>query len=732
MVWQSSESDLDLEFYYDQIRRDVDAGRVLITLGGTHYSVDNLYYQGSFYQICPRPCHQNLTRSLCNSLPSCSWSHQLGQCTANALLPEKHEVTVLVPCDVLPHQSVQEKDVLIASFRQRVESALHMYPNISTRNVHSFGVGHVYPSSLVFTVQRSMQSPPLSRMVKDLEAWIANGELKINMGPNGTHITARGLGNFTELEVSLLYELIDFTDTSNLPLRQSSAKNITRLVSDVLPLDAISVLNFRFSRNYVILNAVKSATGTMSLKDIENVIRDLWKLGGFGVVNGNLKHIPKQILFQEKFYSNCTIDCSTRTDPDHCNKLKECVWSTERNVSFCKTDQMLPDRYQIDLFAPCMDLNMLSVAEVNDMERLLLGNFTAILGSPKSNVIRNVTITQKGVRVSLQASVQMPYLDTYIAILSNYTDYRTGYRFGVTSRKPLSFRDPFDYTNVLIKLTFNSIDFEILKIKYTYDDLTAKVVQSLNNVLLGVLVQSLEIVSIYREVVEFTLRKDGNSKVNMDKEIRLLSNTIEKGGLVLNIPFVRPVVASNMFVTGSFKELCPDKYPVITTTTVNVPITVSAANITPSQPITMTLPLLRPSVILIYNDSEIDRSRLKNHMDSYGLSTCLVEVHRCPACLTAFSRNTCRFDYSNVVISTTPSPVVTTQDQPHVVPVVEDDYRIGPVAATTMAVGGIFVLALLMWAVQSLHKAMKEKENKSESKPDSQTGRGIEELPVDY
>ncbi|XP_033744390.1 uncharacterized protein LOC117330307 [Pecten maximus] len=734
MVWQSADSDLDLELYYDQIRRDVEEGRVWITLGGRQYPVDNLYYQGSFYQICPRSCHQNLTRSVCNWLPTCSWSQQLGQCTADALLPERYEMAVLIPCDILPRRSALEREDLVASLRQSVEYALNMCPNISSKNVHSFGVGKVYPSSLVFTVQRSMLSPPLSRMVEDLDSLVANGGLQIDI--NNTYLTVEGLGNFSQLEVTLTYELMNFTDTGNLKIRKFIAKNITRLIQDVFPLDAISVLNFRFLQNYVQFDAEKTKEGIISLNETEKLMRDLWKLGGFGIVQDNVKHVPKQVFFQEKFHSNCTLDCGTRLDAADCNKMKKCVWSTEGNLSHCSRDQKLPDRYQLELFVPCIDLSSFSAAEVNKMEWILLQNFTNILGTPTADVINNITMTKTGVLVDLQASVQLPYLQRYAAILSRQTDYRTGIKFGISQR--FSVRNRLDYTNVHVKLTFHSIDFELLKIKYSYDDLTAKIVQSLNDVLLGVLVQSMEVVTIHREVVEFTLQKRRESIVNMDDQIHILSNAVTKGQFSLNIPFVRPVVASSIFITGSFRQLCPDKYPVLTTTTVvNVPITVSVANMTPTQPVTTTLPLSRPSVILIYNRSEVEPSWLQRQMDSYGLGACLVEIRQCPACMTGFSRNTCSFHHTYLPPLTTSTPDVTTLHRSHALPIPKDDYRIGPVAATAMAVGGFFVLALLMWAIQSLHEAMKkEKASNSEIKIDSASnspaGRGIEELPVDY
>ncbi|OWF56231.1 hypothetical protein KP79_PYT12005 [Mizuhopecten yessoensis] len=730
MVWQSADSDLDLGLYYDQLRGDVDAGRVWITLGGTRYAVDNLYYQGSFYQICPRSCHQNLTQSVCNWLPNCGWSHQLAQCTTDALLPERHEMTVLVPCHILPYRTPLETDALIASFKHEVENVLFVYPNISSRNVHSFGIGQVYPSSLVFTVQRSMMSPPLLRMVEDLDKWIAAGGLMIDIGPNSTRVTAKALGNFTELEVALRYEAMNLTNTTNLTIRQLVAENLTRLIEDVFPLGVISVANFRLSQKYVRFDAEK--TGDMSLREMEKLMQELWRLGGFGIVQGNVKHLPNEINFQEKFHSNCTLDCSTSLDAGHCNKLQMCVWFTEGNVSHCARDHKLPDRYQLDLFVPCMDLNAFSATEVNTIEQTLLQNFTTILGTPNSNVVTNVTITRTGVRVDLQASVQFPHLERYVTVLSNHTDYRTGFRFGVQPR--FSIRNRLDYTNVHVKLTFYSIDFELLKIKYSYDDLTAKVVRSLNNVLLGVLVQSLEMVSIHREVVEFTVRKEGESNVHMEDEIKILTAIVEEGQFSLDIPFVRPVVASSIFVEGSFRQLCPDKYPVFTTTTVNVPVTISAANFTTSQPITTTLTWSRPSVILIYNHSEVQRSLLHSQMESYGVSACLVDIRQCPACMTRFSRNTCSFDDSNVTSLSTHAPIDTTPDHPSKLPMPDDGFHIGLVAATTMAVGGFFVLALLMWAAQSIHEAMKkENGNKPETENDpatiSQAGRGIEELP---
>ncbi|XP_069142121.1 uncharacterized protein [Argopecten irradians] len=728
LVWQSEDNNVDLEFYYDQIRRDVEDGRVWITLGGTKHIVDNLYYQGSFYQICPRSCHENITHSVCNWLPGCGWQPRLSQCTEDALLPERYEMTLLAPCDALPSLSDIEKAALTASLEQSVESSLSTFSNISSKNVHSFRIGQVYPSSLVFTVQRSMLTPPLSRMVDDLNMWIANGGLQIDV--NGRQIPVEGLGNFSQLEVTLEYELINFTDKSAINIRMDIAKNLTRLVQDVFPLNALSVVNFRFSQNSVRFDAEKTRASLMSLKKIEQILRELWKLGGFGIISDGTKHIPIQINFTETFHSNCTIDCTSRLDASNCNTMKNCAWFSEGNISRCSGDQKLSDRYLLRLFAPCLDVTSLSVTEIHYLEQELMKNFSDILGIPTSHVITRVNINGTEVLVNLQSSVRSPYLDKYASILLRETDYKTGRKFGIQPK--FSFRNHLDYTNVHISLVFYSIDFELLKIKYRMEQLTEKLIESLNDVLFGVLVQSVEVVSIHRENLEFKMHKSRNSKVNMEDEIRILTKAVTEGQFTLNIPFVRPVVATSISTKGTFKELCPSRYPILTAPTINVPISVSAANITPTLPVTTTLNWPRPSVILVYNRSEVEPSWLQIQMDSYGLSACLVEIRECPACMTGFSRTTCRFDHPELSKSTTPSQVVTTPRLPKVVPVATDDYHIGPVAATTIAVGGIFVLALIMWAVQSLHEAMK-KGSKSETKTDSPAGRGIEELPeVDY
>ncbi|CAC5364285.1 unnamed protein product [Mytilus coruscus] len=685
-VDSSYDNSIDLRSEYDILQKAVTNGKVNVTVFDQAYDVKYVFFIGSFDHLCPRRCDEG-TQSTCSIIPGCDWSNT-GQCLSDVVFPERKTVNVVLPCIDIRKLSDPEKNYLLSKTTQYFTK----YLKTKTLSTVVTSVHHQKdsPNHIVINLQATSRSPPLSVLYKDTEQWLKDKTLDLSF--NNYTLLGRSSNDFTSISVALEFSNINFTELS-IYKRMDWIKEISSRLKLILS-DGISVDNEWLTLNYSIFDIRKSNNISYHIdldKDLEK-IQTFINLGGLTFHSQSTPITPHNIL------TNGNIDCHIcNLTTQICKMERKCFLQGKWDVKFCNAIKN-PDKFTYEVLLPCNQTQTLTVDEKKESEKILYNKVLKLLHPAGQHIINSVHIQQKGVTIKLQTSPLYPYLERYAETLQQQVDFRTGFNFGPQNKTTVLVpRHAEDFTNVEITLDFGSIDFDAIVNSglASYSQISSLLNRKINFFLLGEIVQTYQVRTIEKDYIMFSLKKRYDSQIELSREITKLKNLVDAGVFDIDINYIRPVTATRMSVQGTFDELC-DNLAAQSTGPVIYTLPTVASNASIHQIPVAMIPV--PSILVLYNRSTASIPSLQTVIDTMYVDVCFIEMKKSPVTMESFSWNTCSFN--------TPlkdNTIKTERSNP--------DY-IGPVQWTIIGVGGIFILALALWAIQGIHEMSKK--NKSE------------------
>ncbi|XP_052068063.1 uncharacterized protein LOC127707518 [Mytilus californianus] len=689
-VDSSYDNSIDLRSEYDILQKAVTNGKVNVTVNEQTYDVKYIFFIGSFDHLCPRSCDEG-TRSTCSIIPGCDWSNT-GQCLSDVVFPERKTVNVVFPCIDIRKLTDPEKNHLLSKATKYITK--YLKTKTPSTVVTSVQYPKDSPNHIVITLQATSRSPPLSVLYKDTEQWLKDKTLDLSF--NNYTLLGRSSNDFTSISVALEFSNINFTELS-IHKRMDWIKEISSRLKLILS-DGVSVDNEWLTLNYSIFDIRRSNNISYHI-DLDKVLEKIQtfiNLGGLSFHSQSNPITPHNVLM------NGNIDCNIcNLTAQICKMERKCFWQGKWDVKFCNAVKN-PDKFTYEVLLPCNQTQTLTVDEKKDSEKILYNKVLQLLHPAGQDIINSVHIQQKGVTIKLQTSPLYPHLERYAETLQQQVDFRTGFNFGPQNKTTVLVpRHAEDFTNVEITLDFGSIDFDAIVNSglASYSQISSLLNRKISFFMLGEIVQTYQIRTIEKDYIRFSLKKSYDSHIELTGEITKLKTMVDGGVFDIDINYIRPVTATWMSVQGTFDELCDNLAGQSTGPVINTLPTVASNVSIPQIPIAM-IPV--PSILVLYNKSTASIPSLQTVIDTMYVDVCFIETKKSPVTMESFSWNTCSF---NTPVKD--NTIKTERSNPD---------HIGPVQWTIIGVGGIFILALALWAIQGIHE-MSKKNKSQESAP---------------
>ncbi|XP_061187865.1 uncharacterized protein LOC133195903 [Saccostrea echinata] len=700
MVSKKPEDHRDLRKEYLQLRGFINQGLLNIRLFNMQYTAFSAFFVGSFGELCSRQCWEGLDETACSTISGCYWSDQTQQCADDNILPETKKVTVVFSCAKFEELTKDERNKSLDTIKNEVVKFMQGLP--TGAKAQSFTFGDDFRNSFTFLVQGTARRAPLSEIVTNISKWISEGQLQLVV--NNTWFRGQDVEDFSSIEIAMLFPNVEFSKL-DLGRRRKLKEDLFHQLQSLLSSDfSISdIHNVWFDQKYIVFKVQRNNLNSSVSTEIEKW-KQMLKLQAFSILLEHTRIHPTKLVYQKSLSGICPISCFNSSINSLCRKSRGCFYNGTWNIDHCQKKKLMGSSHVYTLFVACNATEALNASERMETEQDLRGKLETLLGEAKE-ILQDVIITEEGADVVLHATTLHPHLELYVETLNTEADYTKDFRFGPSTEKnKFAPRKKNDSTNVDVILKFSSIDLEALQNLHlaTREDISQDLQQQVNSLLVGEVAQSFNLTWIKQDRLSFELKKSAQSKVNMVEEVDKIREAVKHRQITLHVHYIRPIVATEGHTVNTFKELCPEKYRASSTVP---PVITTVNSINASYTTTITVPLNRPELIVIYNASEISRSEA-DALVLDTVRTCFVEVHSCEYCSSQFSHDSCSFEPL-----TTESPVSTTNQADVSTPVVSPDDQIyfGAVTITIMATSGCFLLALALWAADYVRKATTKK-----------------------
>eukprot|EP00058_Branchiostoma_floridae_P028144 XP_002613635.1 hypothetical protein BRAFLDRAFT_93676 [Branchiostoma floridae] len=410
-IWiQSNYCTFSISVPLDQVHAiGAEALQIVNNIGNFIIHVGSLQIQAIKYEttescdFCPPVCAPR-DELACYQHTLCEWCVFEGSphCGADCLLQEetKEELSVFFPClpEVIDHQTELQ---IQNSFRDEVLQLLRDNFNgfNTSRNIFNVTIANR-------TVSFSLKSSMLQRITPEIISFLRNVS-------NWSGVTLRYNGNQYPV-----WDPNDYTDIKFF-LRFDAAHNFTEILSH-------DFTERRRLEDAVRAMVNRSVSSSVLPAELAPTVANIWAKDG------------------------------------ECVAVPSCGWCTLNEGPGCGDDCYLVEWVDHFAFIPCEQTRDLTPEQRQQLEDRFRLEVAAILGST-DKIIRNVAINDSGISFELQATMQDRFLPEYEEKIRDAFELAANFTVGdVINPGLFRTRDPKDFTDIVVNMTFIGVDFENL------------------------------------------------------------------------------------------------------------------------------------------------------------------------------------------------------------------------------------------------------------------------------
>lgn len=458
---------------------------------------------------------------------------------------------------------------------------------------------------------------------------------------------------------------------------------------------------------------------TVNIEDVIDKIRKFISIGGLSIITHKDRYLPTNVKYRGIYIDKCPNNCTYSSNDTTCLELGGCHLETADNVTSCTNNHYLSDKITFNLHLPCNSTQSLNLTEIQETKDDLLDKITNILSPVSNKVVMDIDIRQNDVMLTLQATSLFPYIQSYTEKIK-----QSQLNFGPNSdQSRFTAISSGEFTDVEIALEFNTIDFDGIQnsLLATRTDIIESLQRKLDSILLAETMKNFHVLSVKDDTLIFKLQKDKNGLISMSEQIDRLEKEVKNDMFIIDLSYIRPVIATSYRVKETFKSLCPEKYQVTILPTFS---SIGQANTTglDYQTIgTFISPTMNMvSVVMVYNSFEVTERKLQSYVNvTANLDICFIPVTQLYT-----AKKKCRL---NICIPSINPTVKPTKDNksPNVTMEIPGHYDIGPGEAAGITLASLLGLLL---AIGAAVLAYNMKKKASMKKMEAKAGREIEEM----
>ncbi|XP_035676979.1 uncharacterized protein LOC118416038 isoform X3 [Branchiostoma floridae] len=571
-IWIQSNCTFSISVPLDQVDAiGAEELQIVNNIGNFITHVGSLQIQAINYHttescaFCPPVCEPR-DELACYQHTSCEWCVFEGapHCGADCLLQEetKEELSVFFPClpEVLDNQTEQQ---IQDSFQDEVLQLLRANFNgfNTSRNIFNVTIANR-------TVSFSLKSSMLQRITPEIISFLRNVSnwSGVTLRYNGNQYPVWDPNDYTDIKFFLRFdaahnftEILSHDFTERRRLEDAVRAMVNRSVSSsVLPAELAPTVANIWAKDHVIPFTINKDPAR---KDTNMAfIAAAFARSTIGVEISGRVVPPLDISYELGFYSICQYNCSTIPSQGECVAVPSCGWCTLNEGPGCGDDCYLVEWVDHFNFIPCDQTRDLTQGQIQQLVDRFRLEVAAIFGST-DKIIRNVAINDYGINFELQATMQDPFLPEYEEKIRDAFELAVDLSVGnVINPYLFRTRDPEDFTDMVVRMTFSNVDFGHLVSQHSVSGsaLLPKLRTALTNAGISQqYVTSSRILERGQNYIEFSISKPVDSNDNLRMEVEKLVTVQNAGGILLNLkPAQGWPVSTGVSYRGTFDSIC--------------------------------------------------------------------------------------------------------------------------------------------------------------------------------
>ncbi|XP_078595851.1 uncharacterized protein LOC144872952 isoform X1 [Branchiostoma floridae x Branchiostoma japonicum] len=579
-IWiQSNYCTFSISVPLDQVDAiGAEALQIVSNIGNFIIHVGSLQIQAIKYEttescdFCPPVCAPR-DELACYEHTSCEWCVFEGSphCGADCLLQEetKEELSVFFPClpEVIDHQTEEQ---IQDSFRDEVLQLLRANFNgfNTSRNIFNVTITNR-------TVSFSLKSSMLQRITPDVISFLRNVSnwSGVTLRYNGNEYPVWDPTDYTDIKFFLRFDAShNFTEilSTSLDERRRLEDAVRAMVNrSVIPAELAPTVANIWAKDHVIPFTINKDPARKDTKMADIAAAFASSTVGVEILGSTVR--PLDISYELGFYSICQYNCSTIPSQGECVAVPSCGWCTLNEGPGCGDDCYLVEWVDHFAFIPCNQTRDLTQVQRQQLVEQFRLEVAAILGST-DKIIRNVAISDSGISFELQATMQDRFLPEYEEKIRDAFELAANFTVGdVINPNLFRTRNPEDFTDMVVRMVFNGVDFDNLVSRYSVSEseLHPKLKTALTNAGISQqYVNSSRILERGQDYIEFSISKPVDSNDNLTAEVEKLVTATNAGGIQLDLKPGWPV-STGVSYRGTFDSICVPALPQQPVTTNN-------------------------------------------------------------------------------------------------------------------------------------------------------------------